>query len=389
MTAAPTVATPQATESPTAEATQSPTPQATVEATQEATETPLTPTAELTGEPEATATTDASAGESTYTSKRSGVSFEFPADWEVDLMAETSGSGTLVDQIGLRPPDGDALVLLQVYQLNRSLEESDLPLLKQDVDAKLQQVFKRSGGKLIESQEFERGGFRGYEYVFTYKRGQDESMVHLYTTAKGNRQYSVQLEGAQEKHERYTTVLEQVLDSLQLPNPEETQDDATNANASNTPGQYKSRNHGFAFRYPTAWKVTKAQEGIGQEMEDILIQPEGVADAGMGITLRRLNMSIDNPVDPKIKKELDQALAGAAESIGGKVISSKQSNIGKLRGFEYLLSYEVDGKPYRSKQFHFIVEDKQYAIRLETPQSNLNEYQKALTQVLRLFQTPR
>ncbi len=125
---------------PTAEPTAEPSTVATVEAV---------PTV-ATIEPEGTAEAD-----SVYSSMKSGVRFAVPTDCEVDLLVETGTDP--YDQVGLRSPDREALILAQVYRLNQKLGKEDLPAFKEELDGVFGNLAAQNGGEVIRSAVYNGG----------------------------------------------------------------------------------------------------------------------------------------------------------------------------------------------------------------------------------------
>lgn len=384
--ATPTV---QATSAPTAGMTPTvgTTAEPTAEATQAATGVPTTaPTGEATAEATGTvADGDAPELNSTYTSRASGVSFDVPEDWEVDLQVDTRGSSP-VDQVGVRPPDDDSLVLLQVFRLNREIGPEDLSALKSELDRAFRTLARQNGGRLLSSRPYEEGDLRGYEYRYTYDTGTAAAEVRVFAVFKGDRQYNLQLEATPENQRRYGTLIERMAASLEL--PDEPPAEATEAPASGAPGRYESPEGLIAFDYPEDWELVAGTSGPGgsNNLENLTLRaPDG--EAGMVVSVIQLTREIESPADfARARREVSQQLGAAVEAAGGRVVSTRAYREGDLRGFEYRLRFELQGQQFEGRQVHVFAGDKQYTVNLETRAGRQDQYRDAQEEVLSSFE---
>lgn len=333
-------------------------------------------------EPVATGAPETDAGARTYESGKSGISFSYPGNWETDVLVDTGG-GSAVDQIGLVSPGREALILIQVFQLKQVVEPSDLPAFKEELDTVIEAVARQADGRVLSSQPFRQGSLRGFEYRYTRHRGGREDIIRVFVIVDADRQYNIQLEGDAEAQRRYADTLRGVVSSFDVPSRGGTTTDATAANASTTPGRYRSRENGFAFDYPREWRVVKARtEAEGEEYALLRLSGEKV---GISISLNRLRRTIAHPYSPELKAQLDRELSAAVEAYDGELVSSRRFRTGGLRGFEYHLRFKLKGKEYISRQFHFVIEDRHYTVWLETDQAGQKRYADALNQVLSSF----
>jgi hypothetical protein len=318
---------------------------------------------------------------STYTSRVSGVSFDVPEDWEVDLQVETRGSSP-VDQVGVRPPDDGSLVLLQVFRLNREIGPEELPALKSELDRAFGTLARQNGGRLLSSRPYEEGDLRGYEYRYTYDTGTAAAEVRVFAVFKGDRQYNLQLEATPEDQRRYGTLIERMAASLEL--PDEPPAEATQAPASDTPGRYESPEGLIAFDYPEDWELETGTSGPGgsDNLENLTLRAPD-RQAGIVVSVIQLNREIESQADfARARREVTQQLEAAVEAADGRVVSTSAYREGDLRGFEYRLRFELQGQQFEGRQVHIFEGDKQYTVNLETRAGRQDRYRDAQEEVL-------
>ena len=314
-----------------------------------------------------------------YTSERSSLSFEHPPDWAVSPRLQTQGA-TAADQVALLPPGGDALLLVQVFQLKRMVTTANLPRARAELTRAFAALARQNGGRVRSSAPFRRGDLEGYEYRLTFREGK---VVRVFAVLAGNRQVNVQLEAKDSGQRGYAAVLDQVLSSLQPG----TRRVVTKPPDAATPGRYESAAGTFAFRYPRTWSVLPvALDPGGAAMRETVALRSPDNRAGLIVTAQTLEREVRTEADlAAARSVLDAEIDQATRELGGAVVSVRPYARGDLQGFEYRVRFAVRAQRFVGHQYHLFLGGTRYSIILETVPAVQNQYDDVLNQVLTTF----
>ncbi len=317
-----------------------------------------------------------------YTSERSGLSFEHPPDWAVNPGLQTQGA-TAADQVALLPPGGDALLLVQVFQLKRTVTTANLPRARAELTRAFADLARQNGGRVRSSAPFRRGDLEGYEYRLTFRDGK---MVLVFAVLAGNRQVNVQLEAKDIGQRAYAAVLDQVLSSLQ-PGTERV---VTQPPEAATPGRYESTAGDFVFRYPRTWSLLPvALEPGGAARRETVALRSPDNNAGLIVTAQALEREVRTETDlAAARSVLDAEIVRAVDELGGTVVSVRPYARGEFQGFEYRVRFVVRGQRFVGHQYHLFLGGTRYSLILETVPALQNQYDDVLNQVLTTFEAP-
>lgn len=311
-----------------------------------------------------------------YTSTRSGLAFEHPPNWVVTSQVQTQGAAA-ADHVALLPPGGDALMLVQVFQLRRTITTANLPRARAELDAAFATLARQNGGRVRSSAPFRRGDLRGYAYRYTFRGGK---VVRVFAVLAGNRQVNVQLEAKDAGQRAYAAVLDGVLASLRPGTKRVTAQPAGAA----MPGRYESTVGDFAFRYPRTWSVLPVALGPGgaANREAVALRsPDN--NAGLTVVVQRSGRAVRTEADlAAARSTLDAEIGPAARELEGTVVSVRPFSRGQLRGFEYWVRFSVRGQRFVGHQYHLFLGGTRYSLNLETLPALQNRYEEVLNQVL-------
>ncbi len=204
---------------------------------------------------------------------------------------------------------------------------------------------------------------------------------------QGDRQYNIQLEGDRRVQRENAGEFRSVLESFRAPSEEdlaEQPEETTNASARR--GRYESRDGVMSFDYPREWRILSALAGAEQGEEEMTLRDPD-EEAGIVVATNRLARSIEDPYSPALRRELESVLSDVAEARGGELLSTQRFQRGALRGFEFHLSYQYQGKRYTSRQFHWVLGNVQYKVRLDADAAGQRRYAPALDRLLRSFKS--
>ncbi|MBM2809787.1 MAG: hypothetical protein HW416_546 [Chloroflexi bacterium] len=160
------------------------------------------------------------------------------------------------------------------------------------------------------------------------------------------------------------------------------------AHAQDGVATYESPINGFSFQYPADWQIgpIPVEVSTGNVIERVgLSAPDGAIGL---ISVIQLNARLSDADVPVLKFELDTAFEAGAAQVGGEVVLGEIFDATDF-GLRYLFAYQInfprDGRVIASRQYAFVLADRQYNIALEADEAGHERHQGVLEGILRSF----
>ena len=145
----------------------------------------------------------------TYTDPDYGYSFAYPSSWKVqeDTSVDVSAGGTSAGGVGVYDPNGAKvgntyidLVLVSVYKLTVTVDDSVFPQLKSEIEAVLASLESQGTGVKVEQPlaETTAAGMKGYSVTYTFTKDGAPCTSTLYFLFDGNMEYQLTTQAADE-----------------------------------------------------------------------------------------------------------------------------------------------------------------------------------------------
>ncbi len=154
-------------------------------------------------------TSAASADTKTYTDSSYGYSFDYPASWKVqeETSVDVSAGGTSTGGVGVFDPKGAKagdtyidLMLVSVYKLNATVDDSLLPQLKSEIESVLKDLESQGTGMKVEKPlaETTAAGMTGYNVTYSFTKDGAPCTSTLYFLFDGNMEYQLTTQASNE-----------------------------------------------------------------------------------------------------------------------------------------------------------------------------------------------
>lgn len=148
-------------------------------------------------------------GTKTYTDADYGYSFEYPESWKIqeETSVDVSAGGTSTGGVGVFNPTGAKagdtyidLMLVSVYKLNVTVDDSLLPQLKSEIASVLKSLESQGTGMRVEKPlaETAAAGMKGYNVTYSFTKDGVPCTSTLYFLFDGNMEYQLTTQASNE-----------------------------------------------------------------------------------------------------------------------------------------------------------------------------------------------
>jgi hypothetical protein len=156
-----------------------------------------------------TTTTAGSGNTKTYTDSDYGYSFEYPASWKIQekTSVDVSAGAASTGGVGVLDPKGAKaggsyidLMLVSVYKLNATVDDSLLPQLKSEIESILVSLEGQGDDMKVEKPlaETTAAGMKGYNVTYSFTKDGTPCTSTLYFLFDGNMEYQLTTQAANE-----------------------------------------------------------------------------------------------------------------------------------------------------------------------------------------------
>ena len=156
-----------------------------------------------------TSTGAGTADTKTYTDADYGYSFEYPASWKIqeETTVDVSAGGTSTGGVGVFDPKGAKagdtyidLMLVSVYKLNVTVDDSVFPQLKSEIESVLGSLEGQSTDMKVVKPlaETTAAGMKGYNVTYSFTKDGVPCTSTLYFLFNGNMEYQLTTQAANE-----------------------------------------------------------------------------------------------------------------------------------------------------------------------------------------------
>jgi len=157
----------------------------------------------------ATSTGAGTADTKTYTDADYGYSFEYPASWKIqeETTVDVSAGGTSTGGVGVFDPKGAKagdtyidLMLVSVYKLNVTVDDSVFPQLKSEIESVLGSLEGQSADMKVTKPlaETTAAGMKGYNVTYSFTKDGVPCTSTLYFLFDGNMEYQLTTQASNE-----------------------------------------------------------------------------------------------------------------------------------------------------------------------------------------------
>lgn len=162
----------------------------------------------------------------TYSDKTYGFSFQYPEDWRVQEgnSAEITAGSNAKTAVGVFDPRGTKvndiyidLMQLALYELNATIDETMMPLVKPELENVLAQLEAQSAdmerqGDLTQTTV---NGLTGFMVTYTFSQDGEPATSTLYFLFAGNREYQLTCQSATSNWQENKPLFDAIVKSFQ------------------------------------------------------------------------------------------------------------------------------------------------------------------------------
>jgi hypothetical protein len=138
----------------------------------------------------------------TYTDSSYGYSFAYPASWQTqnDTSVDVTAGANAAGGVGVFNPHGAKagsiyidLLLVSVYKLTKTIDDSMLPQLKSEIESVLQSLESQGPDLKVEQAlaETTAAGMKGYDVTYSFTKDGAPCTSTLYFLFNGNIEYQL------------------------------------------------------------------------------------------------------------------------------------------------------------------------------------------------------
>jgi hypothetical protein len=152
-----------------------------------------------------------------FTSAEHGFSFEVPPGWKVDPEVGAQESiGVSLETVGLSSEDGEAYMMVALKQLNETIEDRELPVVRHEWERVIQQLATQMDGEVVEEGTAQVGSLKGFQCRISYPSEGKTVISRQVDVFSGDRQYNFILESDEGDQEKYNPALDHVMNTFEL-----------------------------------------------------------------------------------------------------------------------------------------------------------------------------
>jgi hypothetical protein len=173
-----------------------------------------------------TATSAAGPGETkTYTDPDYGYSFAYPASWQIhqQTKVDVSAGAAAAGGVGVFDPAGAKagstyidLMLVSVYKLTLTVDDSNLTQLQTEIEAVLKSVESQDASMKVQDalSQTTAAGMNGYEATYTFDKDGTPCTTTLYFLFDGKTEYQLSTQAATENWEADQPIFDAMIASF-------------------------------------------------------------------------------------------------------------------------------------------------------------------------------